>query len=294
MPKNVERVDNDYRHHIASRDEILAMKDKHKVLATYSFEPTKIERGYNSRSLYISVGGSYDTSKQDALTNSIIGESGIIIGEKNVTEHMKEKFTGGRGFDLYHLWKSVAEDTKWDSPENNVVISPGPLAGITQYPGTGKSLVCAISPLTGLPFDSNVGGFFGPFLKFAGFDILELQGKSEEELIIFIDGNSRTVSVETAPEEAIDSHILCEQLTEMYAENDADKMNISVVKRIGKAVKISRAVFRQLKLGGKQIGHRAFPPYRRICFVVAGQRHNSNSVNNPCGGVEPTFPLLIV
>ncbi|MCL2201667.1 MAG: hypothetical protein FWB75_06840 [Oscillospiraceae bacterium] len=225
----VEKVQNDYRHHIAGRDEILAMKAKHKVLASYSYEPTVIDKGYNSRSLYISVGGSFDTSGQDPLTSQVRGDSGVVIGEKAVTELMKEKFVGGKGFDLYHLWRAVGDSTKWNAPENEIVISPGPLCGITQYPGSGKSLVVAISPVTGLPFDSNVGGYFGPFFKFAGFDALELQGIAEEGIVIYIDGNNHTVSVETAPDEAVDSHILCEQLHEMYAENDADKENISVI-----------------------------------------------------------------
>ena len=220
---------NDYRKHVAGREEIMALKARHRVLAEYSFEPTVIERGYNSRSLYISVGGEYDTGGQDPLIRRVDGEGGIVIGEKTVTDFMKEKFTGGKGFDLYHLWKSVGSETCWDSPENNIVISPGPLAGITQYPGAGKSLVCCISPLTGIPIDSNVGGYFGPFLKFAGFDILELQGKAQDDVIIFIDGNKHTVSVETAAVEAFDSHILCEQLTEMYSINETDRENISVI-----------------------------------------------------------------
>jgi aldehyde:ferredoxin oxidoreductase len=207
----------------------MAMKAKHKVLATYKFDPTVIERGYNNRSLYISVGGEYCTAAQDPLIRKTEGERGIVIGEKAVSDFMKQKFTGGKGFDLYHLWKAVKADTPWHAPENDIVISPGPLAGITQYPGAGKSLVCCISPTTRLPIDSNVGGYFGPFLKFAGFDILELQGKAEEELIIYIDGNEHTISVETAPEEAYDSHILAEQLSEMYAENAKDKENISVI-----------------------------------------------------------------
>jgi len=222
-------VKNEYRKHIAGREEILAMKAKHEVLATYKYEPSDIERGYNNRSLYISVGGSYDTSAQDPLLRSVVGDRGIKIGEKAVTEFMKEKFTGGKGFSLYHLWKSTGENTRWNAPENNIVISPGPLAGVTQYPGAGKSLVCCISPLTSLPVDSNVGGYFGPFLKFSGFDTLELQGRAQEEVIIYINGNDFTVSIETAPDEAVDSHILAEQLSEMYAEDEADKENISVI-----------------------------------------------------------------
>ena len=291
MPKNVKKVENDYRHHIAGRDEIMAMKAKHKILATYSYEPSTIERGYNSRSLYISVGGNYDTSRQDALTSSVSGERSVIIGEKAVTEHMKEKFTGGKGFDLYHLWKSVKEDTHWNAPENNIVISPGPLAGITQYPGAGKSLVCSISPLTGLPFDSNVGGFFGSFMKFSGFDILELQGKADEDVIIFIDGNARTVSVETAPDEAIDSHLLCEQLTEMYAETDSDRMCISVVAS-GRAAEHSyigclnfsffdkrRNCVRIKQAGRGGIG--AVFRHKRIKAVVVRYRGTHGDSNNP-------------
>ena len=215
--------------HKISKDDITRMKAAHKRLATYSFEPTTIERGYNNRSLYISIGGSFDASNQDKLTASVSGENCTVIGEKAVTPHMKDKFVGGKGFGLYHLWKAISEGTRWNSPENDIVISPGPLAGITQYPGAGKSLVCAISPLTGIPVDSNVGGFFGPFLKFAGFDALELQGKSDEEIIIFIDGNEHTVTIDTAPLEAVDSHILAEQLSEMYASTHEDKENISVI-----------------------------------------------------------------
>jgi len=202
---------------------------KHEVLAKYIYDAGTIERGYNNRSLYISVGGDYDVSGQDSLIRRVDGARGIVIGEKAVTGFMKEKFVGGKGFDLYHLWKAVKPDTRWDAPENDIVISPGPLGGITQYPGAGKSLVCCVSAVTNLPIDSNVGGHFGPFLKFAGFDILELQGKSEEEIIIFIDGNARTVRIETAPEEAIDSHILCEQLYDRYAESQEDKQNISII-----------------------------------------------------------------
>jgi aldehyde:ferredoxin oxidoreductase len=103
------------------------------------------------------------------------------------------------------------------------------LAGITQYPGAGKSLVVALSPLTGLPFDSNVGGYFGPYLKFAGFDAMELSGNSNEDVIVFIDGNAGKVTIETAPDEAIDSHILAEQLTAMYSDNEEDKASVAVI-----------------------------------------------------------------
>jgi aldehyde:ferredoxin oxidoreductase len=54
-----------------------------------------------------------------------------------------------------------------DDPENEVIISSGPIGGITQYSGTGKSLVVTLSPASGSVTDSNAGGYFGPFVKFS-------------------------------------------------------------------------------------------------------------------------------
>jgi aldehyde:ferredoxin oxidoreductase len=181
-----------------------------KILKTWNYHPGKIERGYSGKSLYINI-------------------SDLRIEQKEVTEFMKEKFIGGKGFDLWYLWHAVTPETRWDSPENEIVFSVGPLGGITQYAGTGKTLVCSISPLTDIPIDSNAGGYFGPLLKFSGWDALEVQGKAEKDLIIFIDGNKGLIQIEEGEEYPEDSHLLAEKLTEKYAENDDDKVNISVV-----------------------------------------------------------------
>ncbi len=90
-------------------------------------------------------------------------------------------------------------------------------------------MVVSISPQTNSVMDSNVGGFFGPFLKFSGFDAIEIQGKSEKDVIVFIDGINHKVEIFEAPAEATDSHLLGEQLTEMFADNDNEKKNIGVV-----------------------------------------------------------------
>ena len=186
------------------------IKNQHKVIAKYDYDITPLDKGYSDKTLYVNVG------------------DGNIVS-KDVPALMKEKFIGGKGYGLKYLWDATAPDTKWDDPENEIVISGGPICGITQYSGTGKSLVVSISPQTNSVMDSNVGGFFGPFLKFSGFDAIELQGKSDKEVIVFIDGVSGCVKIIDAPGEAIDSHVLAEQLTEMYADDDKDKKNIAVV-----------------------------------------------------------------
>lgn len=180
------------------------------VISEYKYNLGKIDRGYANRTLYINL-------------------SDNSIKEKPVTQIMKDKFIGGKGFGLWYLWNAVKPETKWNDPENEIVIATGPLGGITQYPGAGKSLVVSLSPLTDMPIDSNVGGYFGPLLKFSGFDALELQGKADKDVIVFIDGNKGLVRIEEAPHNAEDSHLLGEQLTDMFAESEEDKRNISVV-----------------------------------------------------------------
>ena len=53
--------------------------------------------------------------------------------------------------------------------------------------------------------------------------------KSENDVIVFIDGINHKVEIFEAPEEATDSHLLAEQLTEMFAENDNEKKQIGIV-----------------------------------------------------------------
>ncbi len=190
--------------------DIMSIKSQHKRLKKWDYNWTPLSRGYTDKILYINVG----TTE---------------IKEKNVPPVMKEKFIGGKGYGLRLLWDATKPDTKWDDPENEIIISSGPIGGITQYSGTGKSLVVSISPQTNSVMDSNVGGFFGPFLKFSGYDALEIQGKAGNDVVVFIDGINHFVEIFEAPYEAADSHVLAEQLTEMFADNEGEKKNIGVV-----------------------------------------------------------------
>lgn len=190
--------------------DVQAMKASHKLIKEWMYDWKPLEKGYTDKTLYVNVG---------------TGD----IREKDVPAEMKEKFIGGKGYGLRLLWDATEPKTPWNHPDNEIVISSGPIGGITQYSGTGKSLVVSISPQTNSVMDSNVGGFFGPFLKFAGFDAIELQGKAEKDVILYIDGINHKVELFEAPEESLDSHVLAEELTEMFADDDKDKKNIGVV-----------------------------------------------------------------
>jgi len=181
-----------------------------QILAEYRYTPPKVERGYANQTLYVNV-------------------SDYTIAAKPVDEKMKHTFVGGRGFGLWLLWNAVKGTTRWNDPENEVILSSGPIGGTTVYPGSGKSIAVSLSPLTGTVMDSNVGGHFGPLLKFAGWDAIEVQGKSDKEVIIFVDGNKGLVQIIAAPALADDNHVLPEQLLELFAETPEDRIGISSV-----------------------------------------------------------------
>lgn len=184
-------------------------KNGRKLLKEFKYEWKPIDKGYNRRTLYVNVGD-------------------LEIKEKPVSQDMIDKFVGGKGFGLRLLWDATKPTTKWNDPENEIVISPGPIAGITQYSGTGKSLVVSVAP-TDFIMDSNVGGFFGPFMKFSGFDALELQGIASEEVIVYIDGINHSIQIFDGKGFTSNSHVLAAELTEIFADDEKDKFNVSVV-----------------------------------------------------------------
>lgn len=189
---------------------IAELKEGRRILKKMDYQHKELERGYTDKILYINVGSN-------------------DIKEKDVPAQMKEKFIGGKGYGLRLLWDATRPDTRWNDPENEIIISSGPVGGITQYSGAGKSLLVSISPQTDSVMDSNVGGFFGPFLKFSGYDALELQGKAEKDVIIYIDGVKNTIEIFEDPGLSTNSHILAEELTEMFAEDEKDYRNIGIV-----------------------------------------------------------------
>jgi aldehyde:ferredoxin oxidoreductase len=122
-----------------------------------------------------------------------------VIETPGLDPQMRDYFIGGRSLGLYSLHKRITSQTTPYDPENPLIFSPGPLGGIPQFPGTSKCMAVSLSPLTGIPGVSNFGGHFGAYLKYAGFDALEITGKSATGVMIVIDGFLQEITVtETA------------------------------------------------------------------------------------------------
>jgi aldehyde:ferredoxin oxidoreductase len=144
------------------------------------FTKSPLNHGYANKILTINMGnGTTQTSELDP--------------------QVRDFFIGGRALGLYLLHKRITPKTSPYDPENPLIFSPGPLGGIPQFPGTSKCMAISLSPLTGIPGVSNFGGHFGAYIKYAGFDAIEITGKSEKDTMIVIDSFKEEVSLMGAP-----------------------------------------------------------------------------------------------
>lgn len=116
------------------------------------------------------------------------------------------KYIGGRGLGIKLLWDALREPGLDPlSPENPLLFMPGPFSGFP-IPSSSRTCVVTKSPHTAAKqsrFEhastvsyANMGGFFGPEIRFAGYDGIVIRGKASSPVYIVIDDDR--VSVEDA------------------------------------------------------------------------------------------------
>ncbi len=96
-----------------------------------------------------------------------------------------QKYLVGRGLATKMFYDEVGPKVDAFSKENKIFIATGALTG-TAAPTGGRYMVVTKGPLTGTIASSNSGGYFGAELKFAGYDILVVEGKSDKPVYISI------------------------------------------------------------------------------------------------------------
>jgi len=140
------------------------------------------------------------------MTEKIYGYNGIIldvdlssgkIEKKAINPNDSRNFVGGRGLGIKLLWDRLKEKPGADplGPENPLMFMCGLFSG---FPAPSSSRTCVVtkSPHTSpkksqythastLSY-SNMGGFFGPELRFAGYDGLVVTGKAAAPVYLYI------------------------------------------------------------------------------------------------------------
>lgn len=117
------------------------------------------------------------------------------IKSKTIPQKLRDEYIGGWGLAVKYLYDTIEPGIDPLSKENAIVIMTGPVCG-TLVPTSARTCLVSKSPKTGTIFESNIGGSFGPELKFAGYDGIMITGKSKKPVYLRIENN--IVSLEDA------------------------------------------------------------------------------------------------
>jgi len=112
-----------------------------------------------------------------------LSNSTIIIEE--IPNGQLLKYIGGAGLAARMLYDELEPGIDPLSHRNKVIFLAGPLAG-TIAPNGSRIGAYTKSPMTGGFFHSSAGGSFASELKYAGYDGVVLEGKSEKPVYLFI------------------------------------------------------------------------------------------------------------
>ena len=96
-----------------------------------------------------------------------------------------QEYLGERGLATKYLMEGMNPRADALSPENMLIFATGPLTG-TMSSTSGRFAVVTKGPLTNAIACSNSGGKFGASLKYAGYDMLILEGRSPHPVYLHI------------------------------------------------------------------------------------------------------------
>ena len=97
-------------------------------------------------------------------------------------------YIGGRGLGIHYLYNEIDPAVDPLSKDNKLIMATGPLTG-TGALAAGRYTVVTKAPLTGAIANSNSGGYFPAELKFAGYDMIILEGKAKKPVYVWIEND---------------------------------------------------------------------------------------------------------
>lgn len=104
---------------------------------------------------------------------------------ESIPAQWRHDYIGGRGLGARYLFEELDPTVDPLSPDNKLIFATGPLTG-TPVPCGARYMVVTKGALTSAITTSNSGGHWGPELKFAGYDLLILEGRAARPSYLFV------------------------------------------------------------------------------------------------------------
>lgn len=153
----------------------------------------------------------------------------------NLTDHTSKveelnmdyarQYIGGRGLGTRMLLDEINPSIDPLSVENKLIIATGPMTGVNIPTGT-RYMIVTKAPLNNMIASSNSGGIWGAKLKYSGYDVMIIEGKSETP--VYLEMRDGQVEFKDA------SHLWGKETLEVEASLKGEDKNASVMS-IGQA-----------------------------------------------------------
>lgn len=117
------------------------------------------------------------------------------ISHLQIPEELVRGYIGASGLAVRLLWDELEPGRDALDARNPILFATGPMTG-TGGPTTGRFTICGRSPQTGWWGEANIGGFVGPELRYAGIDILWIEGKAVQPVYLWI--TNETIEIRDA------------------------------------------------------------------------------------------------
>lgn len=107
------------------------------------------------------------------------------VSREKLNQAWAELYYGGKGLGIKYLYEELASGIDPISSQNKIILVTGPFTG-TVVPCSGKLGVVTKSPANGAILDCSVGGNIAGELKYAGYDMVIIEGRSEKPVYLLI------------------------------------------------------------------------------------------------------------
>jgi aldehyde:ferredoxin oxidoreductase len=193
-----------------------------------------------------------------------------------------ELYLGQRGLATKYFAEEVDPRVDPLSPENKLIYATGPLTGTCASTG-GRYSVITKGPLTGAIACSNSGGHFGAELKFAGWDMIILEGRAKQPVYLFVQDDK----VELKPADFIWGKSVWETEEAIKTKHQDPQIRISCIGRSGEAGVLFAAIVNDLHRAAGRSGVGAVMGSKNL-KAIAVRGTKGVKVKDPMGFLKAT------
>ena len=171
------------------------------------------------------------------------------VTTEDIPEILFKRYLGGNTLALYYLLKEQKAGIDPLSPEANLVFMTSFITG-TPGPGLSRMSIVGKSPLSGGYGETEAGGWWGPELKFAGYEGIIITGKSEDP--VYLSVKDGVVEIRSA------KHLWGEKLKEsdsaIKKELGDPKTRIALIGESGEKMSSYACIINELKHANGRLG----------------------------------------